>query len=123
MFDAENSPEESEPTPCSEMVDTTSEIRAILSAAEFLPAAVAKAPINRIADRVLLAGELAQLLNPPDGCRGEDWRSRRMNRQKSLTPFIGQRLVCVHIRVPGAGYTLEIDPRNARIAHWEWQAN
>ncbi|NOX68820.1 MAG: hypothetical protein GXP15_06520 [Gammaproteobacteria bacterium] len=42
-------------------------------------------------------------------------------RVESLAPFIGRRLVCMVIRLPGVRYTIEIDPMEERIVHWEWQ--
>lgn len=42
-------------------------------------------------------------------------------RIESLRPFIGRRLVCMVIRLPGVRYTIEIDPAEERIVHWEWQ--
>jgi len=55
--------------------------------------------------------------NTTDGSQADSLQRRI----ESLTPFIGRRLVCMVIRLPGVRYTIEIDPIGERIVHWEWQ--
>jgi len=52
----------------------------------------------------------------------EDWVIRLQRRSTSLTPYIGKYLICVFVRLPGIHYTIEIDPHERRVVHWEWQA-
>lgn len=42
-------------------------------------------------------------------------------RKKALSGHLGTNLICVLIRLPGASYTVEIDPTTDSIIHWEWQ--
>lgn len=51
----------------------------------------------------------------------EDWAVRLQRRSTSLTPYIGKYLICVFVRLPGIHYTIEVDPDERRIVHWEWQ--
>lgn len=41
-------------------------------------------------------------------------------RSEALHPYIGRSLVCVLISLPGVRYTVEIDPIENRVIHWEW---
>jgi hypothetical protein len=102
--------------------DELLDIRAILEACTELPAAVAGADFTCVDERVIdveiletLAGESAYVTG------SSDWLDRRKRRKNALSQYIDQVLVCVFIRLPGIHYTIEIDPKLARVAHCEWQ--
>ena len=46
---------------------------------------------------------------------------RLRRRGEALLSFLGKDLICVFIRMPGVQYTIEIDPEQRSIVHWEWQ--
>ena len=41
-------------------------------------------------------------------------------RADALYPYIGRTLVCILISLPGVRYTVEIDPLEKKVVHWEW---
>ena len=43
-------------------------------------------------------------------------------RADALYPYVGRTLVCVLISLPGVRYTVEVDPTERRVVHWEWHA-
>ena len=50
-----------------------------------------------------------------------DWAIRLRRRGDALLSYLGKDLICVFVRMPGVQYTIEIDPEQRSIVHWEWQ--
>ena len=96
-------------------------LRSILAGSRKLPPAVVESRFARICDRVL-DEKITAALTDPDQCPQEDANKRCERRKKALTPYLGKRLVCVLINLPGVMYTIEIEPTSERVIHWEWVA-
>ena len=93
----------------------------IKSCAE-LPFEVRKAKFTQVEERLIdecllvrLTNQLSLESNPTDMV------DRFRSRQESLSPYLGSKLTCVFIRLPGIHYTIEIDPDTKAIIYWEWQ--
>lgn len=98
------------------------DLRNIILRFEELPVAVRQARFTRVEGR-LLDQELMKVLNSqsrPPNYKG-DWTLRLRKRRESLLPNLGKLVFCIYIRVPGAHYTVEIDPESKTVIHWEWQ--
>ena len=98
-------------------------LRAIIDKCTEIPPQVRAAEFTRADERVLdesLLQFLTQLQpqGPSDDARGAAMRRRA----ESLSPYLGHTLVCVLITLPGVRYTIEVDPVEERVVHWEWQA-
>ena len=89
-----------------------------------IPIQVRAAKVAYADDRVL-DGSLFQRITQNCGrSAGDELQTVIVQRRiDALTPFIGRRLVCLVITLPGVSYTIEIDPSDERIIHWEWQAD
>ena len=88
-----------------------------------IPTAVVKAGISHRLDRVLSPALFdAIIAQPKVGGSDEAWAKRLYRRRVRLKRFVGRRLVCAFIRVPGAHHTIEIDPDSQNVVHWEAQA-
>ena len=96
-------------------------LRSILAGSRKLPPAVVESRFARICDRVL-DEKITAALTDPDQCPQEDASKRCERRKKALTPYLGKRLVCVLINLPGVMYTIEIEPASEEVIHWEWVA-
>ena len=87
-----------------------------------LPQFVKTSPIFQLFERLMDANEVLRLtelgLHEKDNAeRIERLRIRRV----ALRKHQGSTLTCVLIRLPGILYTIEIDPVNWSIVHWESQ--
>lgn len=87
-----------------------------------IPKQAREADVAHVEDRLLDDSLFRKITeNPGQGETDELQAISVQRRIESLTPFIGRRLVCMAIRLPGVRYTIEIDPIDERIVHWEWQ--
>lgn len=87
-----------------------------------IPKQAREAGVTHVEDRLLDDSLFRKITeNPGKGKTDESQVDSVRRRIESLTPFIGRRLVCMVIRLPGVRYTIEIDPVDERIIHWEWQ--
>ena len=94
-------------------------LRALVENCKEIPEVVRSAKITYAEDRILdmtLYRRLTQL-----GSEGESQAASVKRRNDALEPFVGRRLVCLVFALPGARYTVEIDAKDERIVHWEWQ--
>ncbi len=87
-----------------------------------LPQFVKTLPISQMFERFMDANEILRLtelgFNEKDNAECiEKLRIRR----EALRKHHGSTLTCVLIRLPGVLYTIEIDPVNWSIVHWELQ--
>ena len=100
----------------------TSDLRCIIAESIDLPDEVLRADFSHIHDRILDQDILSGLISPSTtDAKTGDWTKRRHDREKALIPYLGRRLVCVCIRLPGVRYTIEVDPEADMVIHWEWQ--
>jgi len=99
-------------------------LRKILESDARIPASVRNASFSRCQERVLEEHELHELLaqEPPKGA-AEDWLGRLQRRSEALTPFIGHRLCCVFIQLPGTHFTAEISAIAGKLVYWEFESN
>lgn len=97
-------------------------LRSTIASISQLPADVSSTSQLHISDRILDKELYQSLLGQRKtfGADGE-WTERLKRRRKNLTQFVGHRLVCVLIRLPGVHYTVEINPSGMSVVHWEWQ--
>jgi len=87
-----------------------------------IPTEAREADVAHVEDRLFDDSLLRKITEHQEkGAAGGSPADSVQRRIESLTPFIGQRLVCMVIRLPGVRYTIEIDPAAERIVHWEWQ--
>ena len=94
------------------------QLRSILAASGVLQPAVVTAKFARIHDR-FLEEEAISTLSDPAYCPHDDAIERCEIRGKVLAPYVGKRLICISINLPGVAYTIEIDPFSARVVHWD----
>lgn len=102
----------------------TGRLRALMRTCPEIPEPVTRARIafvnERLVDESLLRG-ITEHLGP--GAPDEAQAARLERRRAAISPFVGRRLVCVLITLPGVRYTIEIDPSDERIVHWECQTS
>ncbi len=100
----------------------TGRLRALMRKCPEIPEAVTQARIafvdERLVDESLLCG-ITQHIGP--GAPDEAQAARLERRRAAISPFVGRHLVCVLITLPGVRYTIEIDPSDERVVHWEYQ--
>jgi hypothetical protein len=58
-------------------------------------------------------------LNP----RGPDWTERLKRRRAALAPFAGVTLLRGKVRIENSDFTVEIQPENKVVVHWEEYTN
>jgi len=101
----------------------TFDLRSTIGKSIDLPAEVLGADFSQVHDRILDQEFFSVLIRPSTSdIETDDWRTRRRDREKALVPYLGKRLVCVCIQLPGIVYTIEIDPKVDKVVHWEWQS-
>lgn len=108
---------------CNDVGDQLFDLRRVIEQFDELPEGVRAAQFARIDPRPLDRNLFTQLITqspPPNSEIG--WSSRILKREESLLPYLGKILFCVHIRLPGAQYTVEVDPVAKAVVHWEWQS-
>lgn len=101
----------------------TFDLRSTIDKSIDLPAEVLGADFSQVHDRILDQEFFSVLIRPSTSdIETDDWSTRRRDREKALVPYLGKRLVCVCIQLPGVVYTIEIDPKVDKVVHWEWQS-
>ena len=101
----------------------TLDLRSIVEKSTDQPAEVLSADFSHIHDRILDQKTISDLIMPStSGTQTSDWSKRCGRRKEALMPYLGKRLICVCIRLPGVVYTIEIDPGAEEVIHWEWQS-
>ncbi len=97
-------------------------LHALIENCPDIPAQVRHAEVSFVDDRTL-DDSLFRIITGNGGqtAANEPHATSVQRRIDSLTPYIGRRLVCLVIRLPGVRYTIEIDPAHERIVHWECQ--
>lgn len=97
------------------------DIQAILIRSD-LPEAVKVARITHTCQRLIDANEISRLTDPISLGKEDPVPLEQLSaRRKALSPYMGCSLICVCMCLPGAYYTLEIDPISNSVVHWEWQ--
>lgn len=99
---------------------STDVLRASIRKCSDIPVQVREADFTRIDERKIDTSLLRLITETGEPKSADDQAIRR--RMDSLSPFAGQTLVCVVITLPGVSYTIEIDPTDERVVHWEWRA-
>ncbi len=88
-----------------------------------IPAKISEAKFARVDERKI-DESLLRLLT--EHCESENHdeaiATARKRRFEALSPYLDVTLICILIVLPGVRYTIEIDPVDDRIVHWEWQA-
>ncbi len=103
--------------------DRTLDLRSIVDESIDLPTGVLDADFSHVHERVLDRKTISDLIKPStSGTEASDWSKRCDRRKEALMPYLGKRLICVCIRLPGVVYTFEIDPEAEEVIHWEWQS-
>ncbi len=97
------------------------DIQAVLLCSD-LPEAVKVARIHYTCQRLIDANEISRLTDPKSLGNEDPILLQQLSaRRKALSPYLGSFLTCVCMCLPGAYYTLEIDPISKSVVHWEWQ--
>jgi hypothetical protein len=87
-----------------------------------LPKDVRPAAITQVFERLMDAEEIARLTEPHQPLTdNSEYLERLRIRRVALSSNRDSVLVCALIRLPGVVYTVEINPRDESIVHWEWQ--
>ena len=96
--------------------NSTDHLRELIKKCPDIPAEVSDAQFSRVIERKIDRPFL-QLFTE----NGQDSLSPTMQRRLDvLSSYLDQTLICVMIRLPGVAYTIEIDPKEDRLVHWEW---
>lgn len=95
-------------------------LRAIVQANGGIPPLVAAADFLRVDERVL-DETLFRLLTDrhPNASIAATSPEVIERRADALYPYLGRRLICILIALPGVRYTIEVDARDECVAHWE----
>ncbi len=98
-------------------------LRALIKNCSAIPAEISEAKFSRVVERKIDERLLRYLTENGDHeCGDEELPPETQRRLQALSPYLDRTLICILIRLPGVNYTIEIDPTNDRIVHWEWQA-
>lgn len=98
-------------------------LRAVIRDCTELPTLVRGAEFARVDERSFDESLLNFLCTQNAAGAADEAAQRKIQRRtKALTPYVGKTLICVSIRLPGVGYTIEVDPEYKRVVHWEWAA-
>ena len=96
-------------------------LRALIRDCADLPTLVREADFARVDERLFDESLLNFLCAHQSAGTSEQAANLRVQRRTTaLTPYVGKKLICVSIRLPGVGYTIEVDPEKKCIVHWEW---
>ena len=99
------------------------DLRKIIGSFAELPTQVRRARFACIEERSISRKFLTSLVTqPPPSTDHLDWKDRLLQREESLYPYFGKTLLCVFIQIPGAHYTVEVDPESEKVAYWERHA-
>ena len=89
-----------------------------------LPDYVRHAKFRQVNERILDAKLFRAVVSQRSfGTSEKNWTERLKWRHDALRPYIGKKLACVFVRLPGVHYTIEVDPVAGEIVHWEWQVD
>ena len=92
-------------------------LRALIRNCPEIPADVGEARFARVDER-RIDKSLLQFLKE----KNEETDSVTMQRRfEILSTYLDRSLICVLIRLPGVCYTIEVDPEEDCIVHWEWR--
>ena len=96
-------------------------LREIVLTTSKIPEAVAVSDFTRVDERTF-DEPLFRILTDRHPSASISATSPRIieRRADALYPYIGRTLVCILISLPGVRYTIEIDPVEKRVVHWEW---
>ncbi len=96
-------------------------LREIILTTSKIPEAVAVSDFTRVDERTFDEA-LFRILTDRHPSASISATSPRIveRRADALYPYIGRTLVCILISLPGVRYTVEIDPLEKRVVHWEW---
>ena len=96
-------------------------VRQALSTERSMPESVRASRISYLKRRLLTSELLEELCStiaqPPD----DNLHQRISKRRLALQAYVGRYLLCAVISQPGIVYTIEIDPADGQLVHWEWQ--
>jgi uncharacterized protein YqeY len=96
--------------------DSTDYLRSLIKKCPDIPAEIGEAQFTRVIERKIDQPFL-QLFTE----NGQESLSPTMQQRLDvLSAYLDQTLICVMIRLPGVSYTIEIDPKEDRLVHWEW---
>lgn len=95
-------------------------LRSIMAGSPKLPPTVVAASLTKIYDRILDDKTIAAVTDPTSFAHDDAEKQCRL-RKKALAAYRGKRLICVLISLPGAFYTIEIDPCLRKVVHWEYR--
>lgn len=113
--------------PVEELIDEDSPNESLIKRAILghpsIPSGVADSEVSHIELRKMTR-QLYESLCASSTVPADDDRSsaRLAKRRESLRELIGTRLLCAVVPLPGALYTIEVDPRTEAVVHWEWQS-
>ena len=94
------------------------DLRSFLATCRTLPSLAIVAGSPKIFDRILDDRSFAAVTDFTS-CPQQDADARCELRKRILAPYVGQRLICVLINLPGVTYTVEVDPVQGKVVHWE----
>lgn len=94
-------------------------LRELIADCDRIPDSVKLANFTRVDER-RIDGELIDRWT--EHCKQSDDCAGIGARIKAMTPYVGKKLVCVVIALPGGSYTVEVDRVEDRVVHWEWQS-
>ena len=98
-------------------------LRALIKNCTAIPSEISEAKFSRVVERKIDESLLRYLTDNGDHENGdEELAPETQCRLQALSPYLDRTLICVLIRLPGVHYTIEIDPTDDRVVHWEWQA-
>ena len=96
--------------------NSTDHLRELLRKCPDIPPEISEAQFTQVIERKIDKPFL-QLFTD----NGDDALSPTMQQRLDvLSAYLGRTLICVLIRLPGVAYTIEIDPEEDRLVHWEW---
>ena len=98
-------------------------LRTLIKNCKAIPSEISEAKFSRVVERKIdesLLHYLTENGHPDSG--EEELAPETRRRLEALSPYLDRTLICILIRLSGVHYTIEIDPTNDRIVHWEWQA-
>ena len=104
-------------------VSWTRHLRALIRNCTDIPSEISEVKFARVDERKIDELLLRKLTEHCESDSSDDAAiSTRKRRSEALSPYLDRTLICVSIVLPGVRYTIEIDPADDRVIHWEWQA-